>query len=52
MGEFLLYAYCFLMRGKGYIVQNEDEYVVNKQDVIEYTKTIRKYCSVWGMRDR
>lgn len=26
------------------------EYVENKQDVVKYTKTIRKYCRVRGMR--
>lgn len=38
------------MRRKGYIVQNGIEYVVNKQDVVKYTKAIRKYCRVRGMR--
>jgi hypothetical protein len=38
------------MRRKRYIVQNGDERVVNKQDVVEYTETIRHYCSVLGMR--
>jgi hypothetical protein len=28
------------------------EYVVNKQDVVEYTKTIRKYCGIVGLADR
>jgi len=28
------------------------EYVVNKQDVVEYTKTIRKYCGIAGLADR
>ena len=34
--------------GRGNIVQNGDEYVVKNKDVVEYTKTIRKYC---GVRD-
>jgi len=42
----------FFNEGKGIHCTKRDEYVVNKQDVVEYTKTIRKYCSVWGMRDR
>ena len=45
----ILSTYDSTMRGgRGNIVQNGDEYVVNKRDVVEYTKTIRKYC---GVRD-
>jgi len=42
------------MRGGGRdtLYKTGIEYVVNKQDVVEYTKTIRKYCGIAGLADR
>jgi len=38
---------------KSYTVQSREmRDVVNNQDVDEYTKAIRKYCSVWEMQIR